>query len=643
MSIQQLSPQLANQIAAGEVVERPASVVKELVENSIDAGATRIEIDIEHGGAKLIRIRDNGCGIAAGELKLALMRHATSKISSLDDLQAITSLGFRGEALASISSVSRLTLTSCEQGQSQAWQTYAEGRDMQVTVKPAAHPQGTTLEVRDLFYNTPARRKFMRTEKTEFMHIDEVIRRIALVRFDITLMLQHNGKMLRQYRAVQPGDTRERRLEAICGSAFARQALAINWQHGELTLDGWLVPLAGSSAEVQYSYVNGRMIRDRLLTHAIRQACEQCQLADAQPGWVLFLSVEPQQVDVNVHPAKYEVRFHQSRLVHDFVCQGVLSALREYQSDQLVTGETATSTRPAAGKNSFQPPVTLCEAESPAYGTAMTSRSSARHSKESVSQDLTDKSLDRQTIAGNWGDHKQHNRESYQPREETLYRQLVENIASPASRSAPSAITATEPSPAVIPETESENHPQSFGRVLAILHSHFALLEHGGEIHLLNLSIAALQLHQAQLSVTGQCLAESQPLLIPLRLKISTHEQQQLSKAQAGLASMGIEILLDSGHLTLCALPLPLRQQNLHILIPELIGYLSQQTGFDPDATACWLAHWLTSRGQTWSIAQAITLLAQLERHCAFLLASPPASLIQPIDLQLIISALQNE
>lgn len=207
MPIQVLPPQLANQIAAGEVVERPASVVKELVENSLDAGATRIDIDIERGGAKLIRIRDNGCGIKKDELALALARHATSKIAS-DDLEAIISPGFRGEALASISSVSRLTLTSRTAEQQEARQAYAEGRDMNVTVKPAAHPVGTTLEVLDLFYNTPARRKFLRTEKTEFNHIDEIIRRIALARFDVTINLSHNGKIVRQYRAVSEGGQR---------------------------------------------------------------------------------------------------------------------------------------------------------------------------------------------------------------------------------------------------------------------------------------------------------------------------------------------------------------------------------------------------------------------------------------------------
>lgn len=325
MPIQVLPPQLANQIAAGEVVERPASVVKELVENSIDAGATRIDIDIERGGAKLIRIRDNGCGIKQEELALALARHATSKIASLDDLEAIISLGFRGEALASISSVSRLILTSRTAEQSEAWQAYAEGRDQDVTVKPAAHPVGTTLEVLDLFYNTPARRKFMRTEKTEFNHIDEIVRRIALARFDIAINLSHNGKMVRQYRAVQEGAGRDRRLGAICGNAFLEHALEIEWQHGDLAMRGWVVEPAASTpalAEIQYCYVNGRMMRDRLINHAIRQAYEEQLGVDQQPAFVLYLEVDPHQVDVNVHPAKHEVRFHQSRLVHDFIYQG---------------------------------------------------------------------------------------------------------------------------------------------------------------------------------------------------------------------------------------------------------------------------------------------------------------------------------
>ena len=361
MPIQVLPPQLANQIAAGEVVERPASVVKELVENSLDAGATRIDIEIDKGGAKLIRIRDNGSGIGKDELSMALARHATSKITTLDDLEAITSLGFRGEALASISSVSRLTLTSRTATQAEAWQAYAEGREMAVTLKPAAHPVGTTLEVLDLFYNTPARRKFMRTEKTEFTHIDEIIRRIALARFDVAFSLTHNGKLIRQYRGVKESSQRERRLGAICGTGFLTHALAIEWQHGDLSLRGWVADPVGSRTitDLQYCYVNGRMMRDRLINHAIRQAYQDKLGENHQPAYVLYLEIDPHQVDVNVHPAKHEVRFHQSRLVHDFIYQGVVSVLQETGTPVSETEDPARwqpENRQAAGGNHFATP-----------------------------------------------------------------------------------------------------------------------------------------------------------------------------------------------------------------------------------------------------------------------------------------------
>ena len=240
MPIQILPPQLANQIAAGEVVERPASVVKELVENSLDAGATDIRIEIENGGATLIRIRDNGIGIAKGELSLALARHATSKMTCLEDLEAILSLGFRGEALASISSVSRLTLTSRTQEQNEAWQVYAQGREMETTVKPASHPVGTTVEVANLFFNTPARRKFLRTDKTEFNHIDEVIRRIALAKPQIAFNLSHNGKVIRQYKSALNHQQQLKRVAAICGDDFVQNALQIDWKLDDLHLHGWV-------------------------------------------------------------------------------------------------------------------------------------------------------------------------------------------------------------------------------------------------------------------------------------------------------------------------------------------------------------------------------------------------------------------
>ena len=369
MPIQILPARLANQIAAGEVVERPASVVKELVENSLDAGATRIDIDIDKGGSRTIRIRDNGKGIPKDELGLALSRHATSKIATLDDLEAIASLGFRGEALASISSVSRLTLTSRTAEQEEAWAAYAEGRDMDVQLKPAAHPVGTTLEVLDLFFNTPARRKFLRTEKTEFGHIDELLKRIALSRMDVTINLRHNGKVVRQYRTANTQIQKERRLAAVCGQAFLDHALAVELAHGDLKLSGWICSPQGarSQNDIQYCYVNGRMMKDKLINHAIRQAYESSLAPDQYAAYALFIDVDPHQVDVNVHPAKHEVRFHQARLVHDFICQGLQSALIEGAADdpEQVMHIPAPRASAHAPQAAYSPPVS-----EPSHGIA---------------------------------------------------------------------------------------------------------------------------------------------------------------------------------------------------------------------------------------------------------------------------------
>ncbi|RDV25625.1 DNA mismatch repair endonuclease MutL [Alteromonas aestuariivivens] len=328
MPIHLLPPQLANQIAAGEVVERPASVVKELVENSLDAGATRIELDIERGGHKRIRLKDDGCGIAKDELELALSRHATSKISSLSDLEQILSLGFRGEALASISSVSRLTLTSRPENQQQAWQAYCEGSQMAVRVQPAAHPKGTTIDVADLFYNTPARRKFLRTEKTEFQHIEETVKRIALSHPSAAFVLRHNGKTVKRYPGGESGN-HEPRIASVLGKKFIQNAIYLDSEYDGLQITAWLgnQAMIRSSTDHQFSFVNGRGMRDKLILHAIRQAYESVWGVVEQPAFVVYLKVDPRDVDVNVHPAKNEVRFQRSRLVHDFICKAVCEAL----------------------------------------------------------------------------------------------------------------------------------------------------------------------------------------------------------------------------------------------------------------------------------------------------------------------------
>ena len=343
--IELLSPRLANQIAAGEVVERPASVIKELLENSLDSGARRIDVDVEQAGIKLLRVRDDGSGISADDLPLALARHATSKIRDLEDLERVMSLGFRGEALASISSVARLTLTSRTRGAEQAWQVETEGRDMAPRVQPAAHPVGTSVEVRDLFFNTPARRKFLKAEKTEFDHLQEVIKRLALARFDVAFHLRHNGKSILNLHEAHDDTARARRVAAVCGAGFLEQALPIEVERNGLHLWGWvgLPTFSRSQADLQYFYVNGRAVRDKLVAHAVRQAYRDVLFNGRHPTFVLFFEVDPAVVDVNVHPTKHEVRFRDGRMVHDFLYGTLHRALGDVRPEDQLAAPAAVA------------------------------------------------------------------------------------------------------------------------------------------------------------------------------------------------------------------------------------------------------------------------------------------------------------
>lgn len=347
-SIHLLSPRLANQIAAGEVVERPASVAKELLENALDAGASRIELDVEEGGVKLLRIRDDGHGIAQDQLPLALARHATSKIVELADLEGVVSLGFRGEALASISSVSRLCLTSRTADASEAWQVEAEGREMQPSVQPAAHPAGTTVQVRDLFYNTPARRKFLRTEKTEFDRLQEVVRRMALARFDVAFHLRHNGRQVFALHNAADDMAQARRIGQLLGDGFLEQALPIDVERSGLRLWGWvgLPTFSRSQADMQYFYVNGRIVRDKLVGHAVRQAYRDVLYGGRHPAFVLYLELDPALVDVNVHPTKHEVRFRDGRTVHDFLYSTLNRSLADVRPGDEVAAPAPAPTGP---------------------------------------------------------------------------------------------------------------------------------------------------------------------------------------------------------------------------------------------------------------------------------------------------------
>jgi DNA mismatch repair protein MutL len=331
MPIQQLPSHLINQIAAGEVVERPASVVKELLENALDAGATQIELEIEQGGSKRIRIRDNGCGIPKDELSLALSRHATSKINSLEDLEHVRSLGFRGEALPSIASVSRLVISSKSEHSQQSWKLSGNGGDEFDDPEPCSHPQGTTIDVRDLFFNVPARRKFLKTEKTEFKHLEDVVKKIALSRFQTAISLKHGNKTVLHLQPAKDRASTERRVAEIFGPAFMGQSLYVEYEAAGLKLWGWvgLPTFSRSQADLQYFYVNGRIIRDRIVTHAVRQAYQDVLYHGRHPAYLLFLELEPDKVDVNAHPTKHEVRFREARLVHDFLYRTLHKALAD--------------------------------------------------------------------------------------------------------------------------------------------------------------------------------------------------------------------------------------------------------------------------------------------------------------------------
>jgi DNA mismatch repair protein MutL len=646
MPIQVLPPQLANQIAAGEVVERPASVVKELVENSLDAGATRIDIDIEKGGAKLIRIRDNGSGIKKDELALALARHATSKIASLDDLEAIVSLGFRGEALASISSVSRLTLTSRTAEQNEAWQAYAEGRDMQVEIKPAAHPNGTSIEVLDLFYNTPARRKFLRTEKTEFSHIDEVIRRIALARCDVAFNLQHNGKLIRQYRPVKAGlEQQEKRLAAICGAAFIQHALQVTWQHGDLAIRGWIATPEGARQlnDLQYSYVNGRMIRDRLINHAIRQAYQTTLNDEQQPAYVLYIDVDPHQVDVNVHPAKHEVRFHQSRLVHDFIYQAVATALQQIdRSDALFVPSTPSDSaiiienRSAAGQNSFNRPVGAESAKAASTGKN-NANSAAFHMSPSTNY-LAPKAS-----------------EKYLAEERQLYGHLIQssemdgNVVvgpkspglAPTLQERPVLFPAKKQGISDIPAFSCGDSPK-IGKVLTIWRDSFAVVEYQNGLALLALTKAEQLLKTVQLRPKEDNL-KSQPLLIPLKLTLTPAETAGYATHEALLTRLGIDVKLGKDRAEVRAVCLPLRQQNLQLLLPMMFNYLSKRQELTLEELTDWLVRQLGSEHDVWQQSQAINVITELERLCPEAFFQAASGLIHSIDLDSALLALNNE
>ncbi|MFV0489013.1 MAG: DNA mismatch repair endonuclease MutL [Vibrio fluvialis] len=646
MTIRILPARLANQIAAGEVVERPASVVKELVENSLDSGATRIDIDIEKGGAKLIRIRDNGCGIDKEELGLALSRHATSKIHTLDDLEAIISLGFRGEALASISSVSRLTLTSRPATQEEAWSAYSEGRDMQVQLQPAAHPIGTTVEVLDLFFNTPARRKFLRTEKTEFTHIDELLKRIALSRFDVTFNLRHNGKLVRQYRAAKTDIQMEKRIAAVCGAPFVRHMLKIELEHQGLKLHGWITTPEGArqQSDLQYCYVNGRMMRDKLINHAIRQSYETSLRPDQFATYVLFIELDPHQVDVNVHPAKHEVRFHQARLVHDFIYQALSSALAESQHiDAPAHNESAFHYHDEPELTSAVPERVIQAVEStPAYpGRSDYERSERELSRDQVREAPKHSDWVESSKAKGKPVQERVSAPSPTQAEVRAYQALMQTPELPA--------TPKQEPPTVVAEQATADifTVQQLGKAVAVVRGRYLLMNVPQGCVLLSLRQAAWLKVRGQLNAQQGAL-KSQPLLVPLSLKMSAQEVQALEHYQPLLTQLGLELKpRNPGSLMVMGVPQPLRQQNLQILIPDLLSYASlnfeqADKPLDLNSFADWLSDRVVNTKADYTLSEAIQLIAEIEQMWQGNLPLHDERFVRPVDFSATIAALNS-
>lgn len=578
MTIAILPARLANQIAAGEVVERPASVIKELIENSLDAGATSIHIDVDKGGIKKIKITDNGHGIIKDELTLALSRHATSKIKNLNDLEAIDSLGFRGEALASISSVARLTLTSKPQSQATAWQAIAEGRDMSVNIKPAAHPDGTSLEVLDLFFNTPARRKFLRTEKTEFNHIDEVVRRIALAHFDVSFTLTHNGNTVRQYRMSSTHAQCVKRVAMVCGPKFIEHAVEVDCPHDNMTLSGWLAKpsFSRSQNDLCYSYVNGRMMRDKLINHAIRQAYADLLPADTYPAFVLFLELDHREVDVNVHPAKHEVRFHQSRYVHDFIYSVCHKALTSALADQELFAP-ADSDLALAPEQSY----------SSLGGNVKDNQSST---ESTVNYPTTDyiRPLQHVNDAGNRGYGQQEKANESSPIASANYQALM----TPHQEALPQAqhISDSRQDKGQEQEVNSMQSSPTQSAFLSLHQPGYALYKAESGVRVLSLFNLAKstygklveqswQLKNAHSDQAIECLV-SQPLLLPVILSLSEKQLSFVLAEQEILAKAGIVFVEQSKNkIQIRKFPALLRQQDvsnaLTVIIEELISKLN--------------------------------------------------------------------
>ncbi|WP_048308296.1 DNA mismatch repair endonuclease MutL [Halomonas sp. PR-M31] len=618
-----LNPRLANQIAAGEVVERPSSVVKELIENAIDAGSQRIEVELEAGGARLIRIRDDGSGINEEDLPLALSRHATSKIDSLEDLEGVASLGFRGEALASISSVSRLELVSnATDDPTAGWRVVVEDRDMESRVTPAPHPRGTSVAVRDLFFNTPARRKFLRTEKTEFSHVEEVFRRLALSRYDIAWTLRHNQKTLHQLRPANDATGSERRISALLGGKFLDDALHLDIEASGLRLWGWvgLPTHSRAQADQQYFFVNGRVVRDRLVAHAIRQAYRDVMFHGRHPVFVLYLELDPMVVDVNVHPTKHEVRFRDGRLVHDFLFSSLHRALGEARPNVHASQDKDREEKQALEGETYRPQATpSSHVSSLSQGQPGWQQQMALRTGQ---DDRTRPSAGRvrEFMAGYLALHPEHEESLLTPQSPLQDGQQSQGIILEREANQVSA------APRSLAEDDPTQAPP-LGYAIAQLHGVYILAQTARGLVIVDMHAAHERItyegmkQQIFIHAGSGGALDAQPLLVPVSLAVSAAEVETAEQCRDAFSRLGVELDV-AGPETLLVRQVPslLAQADVEPLIRDMLSDLERYGRSDRleahinELLSTMACHGSVRANRRLSIAEMNALLRDMER-----------------------------
>ncbi len=589
MTIQILPDQLIDQIAAGEVVERPASVIKELVENSIDAGARRIEIDVASGGTRLMKITDDGCGISSVELELALSRHATSKINSLDDLESLLSLGFRGEALPSIASISRLVLTSRLSTESAAAQVSVEGGHV-TPPRPAAHPKGTTIEVRDLFFNTPARRKFLRTEKTEFNHIDNVVKNLALARFDIEFVLRHNERQMYQLPVAVERVDQERRIAKLCGDEFIRSARYFEREIEGIAIRGWLAAptFSRGQADMQFTFVNGRFVRDKLLRHAARLGYADVLYQSRYPAFIVFLDIDPRRVDVNAHPAKFEIRFRDSRLVHDFVFRTVQSALASgVENDQ----QSAPGGRIASPAETVQEPAGAIQ-------------SGLRFSTPSVREHAAQYAKLHQSLARSRG------------------RPAIDDTAEATGPDSDKGLPDQNSQARSLSELATDSDIPPLGFALAQLAGVFVLAENAQGLIVVDMHAAHERISYERMKAQFATSAvASQPLLVPIQVNLLRDEADLVEDCEQDLRRLGFAVTRRGPEvIQIESVPVLLANSDVSALITDVVSGLKEHRSVSGvelalnEVLATMACHGAVRANRRLSIAEMNALLREMER-----------------------------